>query len=40
VIHSFRDFLEKYARVPGGRGEYCQYSFKGREALIEIVEFD
>ncbi|HEX4262757.1 MAG TPA: hypothetical protein VH597_00345 [Verrucomicrobiae bacterium] len=37
-IKSFRDFLEGHARVPGGRGEYCQYSFEGREPLIEIVE--
>ncbi|HEY2082658.1 MAG TPA: hypothetical protein VGI88_07710 [Verrucomicrobiae bacterium] len=37
-IKSFRDFLGKCARVPGGRGEYCQYSFEGREPLIAIVE--
>jgi hypothetical protein len=37
-IKSFRDFLGEYARVPGGRGEYCQYSFKDREPLIAIVE--
>jgi hypothetical protein len=36
-IHSFRDFLTHHARVPGGRGEYCQYSFKGREPLIGVV---
>jgi hypothetical protein len=37
-IPSFRAFLEKHARVPGPRGEYRQYSFKGREPLIEIVD--
>lgn len=36
-VHSFRDFLEKCARVPGGHGEYQEYSFRGREPLIEIV---
>ena len=36
-ILSFRHFLEKCARVPGPRGEYCKYSFAGREPLIEIV---
>lgn len=37
-IPSFRVFLQKHARVPGPRGEYHQYSFEGREPLIEIVE--
>jgi hypothetical protein len=37
-IPSFRHFLQHHARVPGGRGEYCQYSFQGREPLIEIVD--
>lgn len=36
-IHSFRDFLEHHAKVPGNRGDYCQYSFEGREPLIGIV---
>jgi hypothetical protein len=36
-ICSFMDFLTNHARVPGERGEYCQYSFAGREPLIEIV---
>jgi hypothetical protein len=36
-IKSFSDFLTKCARVPSGRGEYCQYSFKDREPLIEVV---
>ncbi|HWC61433.1 MAG TPA: hypothetical protein VHC44_17200, partial [Verrucomicrobiae bacterium] len=36
-ISGFRDFLENYARVPGPHGEYRQYSFAGREPLIEIV---
>ena|SRR5258708_2302124 len=39
TVLSFRNFLENHARVPGGRrGEYCQYSFEGREALIEVVK--
>ena len=38
LIHSFRDFLNNHARVPGVRGEYCQYSFVDREPLIEIVD--
>jgi hypothetical protein len=37
-IPSFRHFLQVHARVPGGRGEYCQYSFKGREPLNAIVD--
>lgn len=36
-VHSFREFLEKVARVPVGGGEYGKYSFEGREALIEVV---
>ncbi|HXS67220.1 MAG TPA: hypothetical protein VN761_00155, partial [Candidatus Polarisedimenticolia bacterium] len=35
---SFWDFLKQHARVRGTNGEYCQYSFQGREPLIEIVE--
>jgi hypothetical protein len=38
LIPSFRHFLEGHARVPGSRGEYRQYSFTGREPLIEIVD--
>ena len=37
-IDSFRDFLETHARVPGGRGEYRQYSFAGREPLLAVVD--
>jgi hypothetical protein len=37
-ISSFRSFLQDHARVPGARGEYRQYSFDGREPLIQIVE--
>src|ERR1700710_2201564 len=36
-IRSFRHFLDEEARVPGKGGEYCHYSFAGREPLIEIV---
>jgi hypothetical protein len=35
---SFREFLEKDARVPTGRGEHGPYTFEGREALLEIVD--
>lgn len=35
---SFREFLEKDARVPVGGGEYGPYTFGGREALIAIVD--
>jgi hypothetical protein len=38
LISSFRDFLEKHARVPGPRGEYRQYSFVGREPLNAVVD--
>ncbi len=34
---SFREFLEQDARVPDGRGGRVNYSFDGREVLIEIV---
>src|SRR6185312_10386325 len=37
-VKSFRDFLLKEARVPGPRGEYCHYSFEGREPLMKIVD--
>jgi len=37
-LRSFRDFLEKEARVPGPRGEYQKYSFAGRAPLIAIVD--
>lgn len=37
-VGSFMEYLEKCARVPIGRGEYGPYTFKGREALIAIVE--
>lgn len=37
-VKSFREFLEKVARAPIGKGEYGQYTFAGREALIEIVD--
>ena len=36
-VSSFHEFLSEHARVPGPRGEYCQYSFEGREPLIAIV---
>ena len=35
---SFWDFLTSHARVRGANGEYRQYSFEGREPLIEIVK--
>lgn len=37
-VKTFREYLEKVARVPIGNGEYGPYSFEGREALIEVVE--
>lgn len=37
-VKSFREFLEKCARVPIAKGEYGPYTFTGREALLEIVE--
>lgn len=37
-VSSFREFLEKHARVPIGGGQYGPYTFEGREALIEIVD--
>jgi hypothetical protein len=36
-VGSFREFLEKYAMVPGPNGTYQKFTFKGREPLIEIV---
>ncbi len=35
---SFADFLERDARVPGGRGLHGPYSFAGREALRAVVD--
>ncbi len=35
--NSFKEFLEKDARVPTGRGLHGPYSFKGREALEAVV---
>jgi len=37
-VKSFKEFLEKHARVPIARGEYGPYTFTGREALLEIVD--
>jgi hypothetical protein len=37
-VASFREFLEKHARVKTPGGEYVNYSLKGREALIPIVD--
>ncbi len=37
-VKSFRQFLTECARVKGEGGEYENYSFKGREAFIEIVD--
>lgn len=37
-VASFREFLEKCARAPVGKGEYGPYTFTGREALLEIVD--
>lgn len=37
-VGSFREFLEEHAKVKTPGGEYVQYSLKGREALIPIVE--
>jgi hypothetical protein len=37
-VGSFREYLESCARVPVGRGEYGPYTFKGREAMIGIVD--
>jgi hypothetical protein len=37
-VTTFRDFLEKCARVPVGGGENGPYTFEGREALLEVVE--
>jgi hypothetical protein len=37
-VKSFREFLEKHARVRGDNGVYRKYSFKGREPLMGIVE--
>ena len=35
---SFREFLEKHARVKTPGGEYLPYSLEGREALIPIID--
>ncbi len=35
---SFAEFLERNARVPGGRGLHGPYSFTGREALRAVVD--
>ncbi len=35
---SFHDFLTHDARVPSGCGNYADYSFAGREALLAIVK--
>ena len=37
-VASFREFLEKHARVKTPGGEYVNYSLKGREALIPIID--
>ncbi len=37
-VKSFWEFLTTQARVRGTNGEYRQYSFEGREPLIEIVK--
>lgn len=37
-VKTFREFLEKCARVPIGAGDYGPYSFEGREALLEVVD--
>lgn len=37
-VKTFREFLERVAQAPVGGGEHGPYSFKGREALIEVVE--
>lgn len=37
-VASFREFLEKHAKVKGPGGEYMQYSLEGREALIPIID--
>lgn len=36
-VRTFREFLEKVARVPVGRGDHGPYSFAGRAALLEPV---
>ena len=38
AVASFREFLEKHAKVKTPGGEYIQYSLEGREALIPIIE--
>lgn len=35
---SFMEYLTTCARVPIGKGDYGQYTFAGREAMVEIVE--
>lgn len=38
AVKSFREFLEKCARVPTTKGEYGPYTFAGREAMVEVVD--
>ena len=38
VANSFREFLEKYARVRTPDGSYAPYTFAGREALSFVVD--
>jgi hypothetical protein len=38
VANSFREFLEKYARVRTPDGSYAAYTFAGREALSFVVD--
>ena len=37
AVHSFREFLEKHARVKTPDGSYVPYTFAGREALQFVV---
>ena len=37
-VTTFMEFLTRHARVKTPGGEYIQYSLKGREALIPIIE--
>ena len=38
LVNSFREFLEKHARVKSPDGSYKPYTFEGREALEFVVE--
>jgi hypothetical protein len=38
VVGSFREFLEKHARVKTPDGSYKPYTFEGREALSFVVD--